>query len=134
MRNVQKYHPYQLLAYATLPDHFHWLLRPDENDGNFSNILHSLKRNFTRNYKKKHHISAPLKLWQSRFWDHLIRNEDDLEKHINYIHWNPVKHRYVQKPEDWPYSTYQYWLKKGLYGPEWSLGVEPTNIGGLNYE
>jgi putative transposase len=133
-RNVQQLYPFQLLAYVILPDHFHWLIKPDNKDGNFSNILQSLKRNFTLNFKNKHEISTPLKLWQPRFWDHVIRSEDDMEKHINYIHWNPVKHAYVKKPEDWLYSTYRHWLKLGFYGPEWSFGEEPSNIAAMDLE
>jgi putative transposase len=133
-KKVQKIYPFRLLAYVIMPDHFHWLIKTENDDGNFSNILHSLKRNFTRNYKKSHGISTPLKLWQSRFWDHVIRSEDDLENHVNYIHWNPVKHGYVKKPEDWLYSTFSHWLKLGFYGPEWGLGGEPSNLAALDFE
>jgi putative transposase len=59
---------------------------------NFTKLIKSVKWNFTWNYKKAHAISTSLKLWQARFWDLIIRNEDDLSKHFDYIHWNPVKH------------------------------------------
>lgn len=134
LHKVQKIKPFRLLAYVILPDHFHWLIKPDDEVGNFSKILHSFKRNFTLNYKKAHDISAPLKLWQSRFWDHVIRNEDDLENHINYTHWNPIKHGFVHRPEDWRWSSYQHWLKNGFYGEDWSLEAEPSKIALLNFE
>lgn len=134
LRNVQKVHPFRSMASVILPDHFHWLMKPEYGDGNFSTILHSIKRNFTLNYKHNHKINKPLQLWQTRFWDHVIRNEDDLENHVHYIHWNPVKHDHVKNPEDWRYSTYRHWLKLGYYGPEWGCGGEPSNIASLDFE
>jgi putative transposase len=54
-------------------------------------------------------------VWQRRFWDHIIRNDHDFEIHLHYIHYNPVKHGFVFNPEDWPYSSYSEWVKRGLY-------------------
>jgi putative transposase len=103
-RKVQEFHPFILLAYVILPDHFHWLLRPHDHEGNISKILHSVKRNFSLNYKTSHQVDHPIHLWQSRFWDHIIRDERDLSMHFDYIHWNPIKHGYVERPEDWSFS------------------------------
>jgi putative transposase len=64
----------------------------------------------------------------------VIRNEDDLENHINYTHWNPIKHGFVHRPEDWRWSSYQHWLKMGFYGEDWSLEAEPSKIALLNFE
>ena len=110
LRRVQTLHPFHLLAYVTLPEHFHWLLWVQDKNGDFSKVLQSVKRNYALNYKRAHEITAPLKLWQARFWDHVIRDERDLERHVDYIHYNPVKHGYVQRPEDWAQSTYGHWL------------------------
>ena len=55
-------------------------------------------------------------LWQRRFWEHQIRDEKDLQRHINYIHYNPVKHELVQNTADWPWSTYHRFVKEGFYG------------------
>ena len=107
--------PFELLAYVILPDHFHWLMKVDDPAGNFSKIMHSIKRNSTLNYKRAHEIQTPISIWQSRFWDHVIRDEADLERHFDYIHWNPVKHGYISKPEDWSYSTYKNWVVEGHY-------------------
>jgi putative transposase len=114
LRKVQNIYTFELLAYVILPDHFHLLLHPENDSGDFSTIIHSLKRNFTVNYKKSHKIITPLKLWQNRFWDHVIRSENDLARHIQYIHWNPVKHGFVQSPEDWDISTFKQWRKEGF--------------------
>jgi len=66
------------------------------------------KRNYTLNCKRAHGFSTPLKLWQARFWDHVIRDGRDLERHFDYIHDNPVKHGCVKWPEDWGESTYSH--------------------------
>ena len=134
MRLVQDIHPFHLLAYVILPNHFHWLMRVGDGDDNFSSVLHSIKRNYTLNFKKAHNISRPFSLWQDRFWDHVIRDECDLNNHFDYIHWNPVKHGYVEWPDDWPHSTFSFWLERGYYEPEWGRGGEPTHIANMNPE
>jgi len=62
-------------------------------------------------------------LWQRRFWEHQIRDEDDLQKHIDYIHYNPIKHGLVKNIEDWPWSTYHKFVSEGLY-----QGVTPNDV------
>lgn len=133
LRAVQVIHPFRLLAYVILPNHLHWLLRPGDDQGNFSAVMHSIKRNYTLNYKKAHGIVKPLHLWQDRFWDHVVRDADDLQRHFDYIHWNPVKHGYVRDPEMWPYSTYRHWLDLGYYEPGWGA-TEPDAIEGCEFE
>jgi putative transposase len=134
LRRVQEIHPFHLLAYVILPDHFHWLMRVDEESGNFSVVLHSIKRNYTLNFKKTHNISTHFNLWQGRFWDHIIRDERDLTNHFDYIHWNPTKHGYTPKPEDWPQSTYLHWLERGYYELGWGWDDEPAHIANMNLE
>ncbi len=133
MRLVQELHPFHLLAHVTLPDHFHWLLLTSDPKGDFSEVMQSAKRNLTQNYKRAHALRAPLKLWQRGFWDHVVRNEKDLEKGFDYIHFNPVKHGYVLRPEDWPHSTYRHWLERGYYELGWGY-AEPRGIEGMDME
>jgi len=106
LERVQNIHPFDLIAYVILPDHFHWLIRPRNEDCNFSSIMHSFKRNFTVNVKKTIGYRRSMRLWQPGFWDHVIQSEKDFRNHIAYIHWNPVKHGYVEQPEQWPHSSY----------------------------
>jgi len=134
MHRVQEIHPFRLLAYVILPDHFHWLMRVDEESGNFSIAMHSIKRNTTLNYKKARGITGSLNLWQERFWDHIVRDVRDFHNHFDYIHWNPVKHGYVQRPEDWPHSTYRHWLDRGYYELGWGHAGEPPNIVDMSFE
>jgi len=97
-------------------------------------VLHSIKRNYTLNFKKAHNFASPFSLWQDRFWDHVIRDERDLINHFDYIHWNPVKHGYVEWPEDWPHSTYAFWLERGYYEPGWGHGAELMHIANMDLE
>ena len=134
MRSVQEVHPFHLLAYVILPDHFHWLMQVEDEDGNFSKVLHSIKRNYTLNFKKANNIRTSFSVWQKRFWDHVIRDERDLNNHFDYIHWNPVKHGYLQRPEDWAQSTYLFWLEHEYYELGWGHNGEPANIVGMECE
>jgi putative transposase len=106
VKRVREMHPFEIFAHVILPDHFHWLIQPTMKDGNFSTIMHSFKRNYTINLKKALGINKPARFWQTGFWDHKIRSEKDFVNHINYIHWNPVHHGFVNKPEDWSHSSY----------------------------
>jgi len=121
LHNVQQLHPFTLLAYVFLCDHFHILIQPTAAS-NFSQIMHSLKPNFTKTYKKTHGLSTSqsMQFWQKRFWDHVIRDDRDSENHIHYIHLNPVKHGYVSDPWSWLDSSYIGWKKRGLYPPAFS--------------
>ena len=134
LRRVQEMRPFRLLAYVIMPDHFHWLMRAENEKGDFSGILHSVKRNFTFNFKKAYAIDAHVSLWQDRFWDHVIRDDRDLGNHMDYIHWNPVKHGYVQKPEDWSHSTYLHWVERGYYELGWGRMREPPSVVGMSFE
>jgi len=134
LASVNEINPFELLAYVVLPDHFHWLMKVDEPSGNFSRVMHSVKRNITQNYKHIHDVQTSLNIWQRGFWDHVIRDERDLELHCDYIHWNPIKHGYVTQPEDWPYSSYKVWVGKGVYEIGWGWKKEPKNIKYMDFE
>ena len=127
LNNVKNLHPFTMLGYVFLPDHFHLVFQPT-GESNFSDIMHSLKPNFTKEYKKLIGLSPSqsMKFWQKRFWDHVIQDDYDLENHLHYIHYNPVKHGYVKDPRDWHDSSYLAWEKRGLYFPyfDWD---EPKN-------
>ena len=131
---VKEIYLFELLAHVVLPDHFHWLMQLDNPSGNFSKVMQSIKRNYTRNYKSAHNVQKSLSIWQRGFWDHVIRDEQDLENHLDYIHWNPIKHGYVNRPEDWPCSTYRDWVGLGVYETGWGWVEKPNNINGMDFE
>lgn len=122
LHNVQDHHPFQMRAYVFLPDHFHLLIRP--HDGTtFSDVMHSLKRNFSIEYKAALGIHGRMRFWQKGFWDHLIRDENDFAHHLDYIHYNPVRHGLVTHPEDWPHSSFLAWRKRSVYRDRWGWSI-----------
>jgi putative transposase len=133
MRKLMLLHLFEMMAYTIMPDHFHWLIKLPQENPNFSKILLSFKGNFTYQYKKIHNSSTPLTLWQRRFWDHVIRDEKDFCVHLDYIHWNPVRHGFVKEPEHWIHSSFKSWVENGYYETGWS-GEEPKTIRELNFE
>jgi putative transposase len=134
LKVVQTLHPFHLMAYVIMPDHFHWLMTLPEDKPNFSEVIHSIKRNFVINYKKAHKIHTPTKIFQSRFWDHVIRSETDLRNHIDYIHWNPVKHGYSPTVDIWQHSSYSFWEARGYYAADWGSSGEPEYLTKMNYD
>ena len=118
MRRVQELHPFRMWGYVFLPDHFHCMFQPT-GESNFSRIMHSIKTNFTYQHKKQIGETGSLRFWQQRFWDHVIRSPEDFANHLDYIHYNPVKHGYVERPEAWPHSSYGEWRKRGAYAERW---------------
>jgi putative transposase len=132
MRDVRQIKPFKPLAYSIIPDHVNLLIKPT-GEANISRIMLSIQRTFTLTYKEVYGITRSLSLWQSRFWDHIIRDEDDLRRHVDYIHFNPVKHGLVARPEDYSHSSYRYWLKKGYYAEGWGHS-EPENLKGMDFE
>ena len=133
LHHVKELHPFLMLGYVFLPDHFHLLFHPT-GKSNFSQIMHSLKPNFTKAYKEQVNISGRMKFWQRRFYDHIIRDETDLHHHLDYIHYNPVKHGLVTKPEEWQHSSFLAWKERGAYPDQWGWNSLPQTIKGMDLE
>ena len=110
-KTVKQNHPFHINSIVVLPDHLHTIWTLPENDCNYSKRWQLIKKHFSRALPdtEARNNSRTRKgergIWQRRFWEHRIRNEDDLNQHTQYIHNNPVKHNYCQKPEDWPFSS-----------------------------
>ena len=115
-------HPTRALAHVVLPDHVHLLWSLPE-DGDFSLRVRLLKHAMTRK------LGATSTVWQQRFWDHVIRDENDLHRHLDYIHYNPVKHGWVRRAIDWPDSSFRHWVRRGWYASGWGQISSP--IGGF---
>jgi len=117
-------HPFIIDAVVVLPDHVHILMTLPEGDADFPNRWHLIKRRFTEAVIKSgasvaRHRNSELALWQRRFWEHTIRDEHDLERHVDYIHFNPVKHGLVTKVCDWPYSSFHRYVRAGILPLDW---------------
>jgi putative transposase len=129
LRSVIKYvrsnHEFRIDAIVILPDHIHMIMTLPENDSLFSKRISLIKSSFSRKIKKNEIISSSRKskrergLWQRRFWEHAIRNDLDFENHVNYIHYNPVKHGLVQRVVDWPYSSFHKFVRDGILPRNW---------------
>ncbi len=119
INKVKKNHPFSLNAIVILPDHLHCLWKLPENDHDFSTRWRLIKRFFSMEIKTSSNQRKEKEVWQRRFWEHIIRDEHDWQKHIDYIHYNPVKHGLVKSPGEWEHSSFNYWVEKGLYEPEW---------------
>ncbi|MCB0223669.1 MAG: transposase [Anaerolineae bacterium] len=131
-RLVMENHPFTIEAIVILPDHLHciWTLPP--SDANFSTRWRLIKSHFSRNCDSRYHgcLSASRQskqeraIWQRRFWEHLIRDEADFIQHVDYIHYNPVKHGLVTAPQAWPHSSFHRFVQAGQYDEDWGAGVE----------
>ena len=105
VEKVKSRYSFELDAYCILPDHLHLLITLPTDQKDFSTIMKEFKKKATKDLRKI--IGVPqLKIWQARFWEHTIRNERDMQIHFDYIHYNPIKHLYVDDPLDWEWPSY----------------------------
>ena len=132
-KNVIQYYKFDLIAYSILPDHIHCIIKP-ENIENYSKIVKSLKYSFTKNFNVGLVNPTYKKLWQNRFWEHTIRDENDLNTHLNYIHYNPVKHKLVNNVNEWKYSSFHKFVEQNLYDMNWGSSSDIENIKDLDFE
>ena len=122
--HVKKQRPFEIIAIVILPEHLHCLWQLPEDDINYAGRWRAIKSRFTRSLLKSgvslhKNNRGEYKLWQARYWEHTIRNESDLLQHIDYIHYNPVKHGWVESVADWPYSSFHDFVKKGKIERNW---------------
>ncbi len=126
LRETRRVRPFDLLAIVVLPDHLHCVWRLPEGDADNANRWAQIKSYVSRRLPKEepcsqYRISRRERgLWQRRYWEHLIRNEDDLGRHVDYLHLNPVKHGHVSRACDWPYSSFRQWVARGVYALDWA--------------
>ena len=124
-RITRKKRPFQHDAVVILPDHLHciWTLPPDDAD--YAHRWRLIKSHFSRSLMNKGVISkrnqkGEYDVWQRRFWEHTIRDEADYQTHVNYIHFNPVKHSLVSRIADWPYSSFHRFVRLGHIESDWA--------------
>ena len=135
IRDVRQLYPFSAEAWVLLPDHMHCLWQLPEGDKDYSLRWGLIKKNFTKeakiwlktpeaiNSRKKHREGT---VWQRRFWEHMIRDEQDFSAHADYIHYNPVKHGLSKAPMDWTYSSFHRFVREGLYPKDW--GAAPIEL------
>ena len=125
---VRARHPFEITAVCVLPDHLHLLVKLPEHDQNYPMRLRLIKAKFSRALPKTETVSPSRRhknergIWQRRYWEHEIRSQEDLNAHIDYIHINPVKHGYVTRVADWPYSSFHRYVRQGILPADWAGG------------
>lgn len=113
-------HPFDIDALVVMPDHLHclWTMPPD--DDNYPTRWRLIKSYFSKNCG----LEKPI--WQNRYWEHTIRDEKDMNLHMDYIHFNPVKHKLVNHVKNWKYSTFHYCVALGFYPENWGNQINES--------
>ncbi|MCM1338677.1 MAG: transposase [Muribaculaceae bacterium] len=142
LKNTMSLYKYEIIAICILPEHIHLILHP-EDINNYPKIISTIKHYFSRNvgqvcptdklkigYKNK----REKRIFQRRYWEHTIRNEEELNNQIDYIHYNPVKHGYAQNVKDWKHSSFHKFVTQGYYKETWGSFEDTKNIQHLDFE
>jgi putative transposase len=126
--------PFELDAIVLLPDHLHLILTLPLGDADFSTRLAAIKATFTRDHLKaggRERRRSPSRVahrnrgvWQKRFWEHAVRDADDLNNHLDYVHYNPVKHGLSSCPHGWEHSSFGRWVERGGYDRHWQCACD----------
>jgi len=136
-RSVRAQHPFHIEAIVILPDHLHcvWMLALGDTD--FSTRWSLIKGHFSRAIEKGERIStqsyarlSERGLWQRRFCEHLICDQADFNRHVDYIHWNPVRHGWVRRVSDWPHSSFHAFRRRGIDPEDWGGENVPSLAAG----
>ena len=120
--------PFNEIATVILPDHLHTIWRLPDDDFDYPGRWRAVKSLFIRLLVKSgvhlvRNNRGEYRVWQSRYWEHTIADEQDLRSHIDYIHYNPVKHGHVDKVSAWPYSSFHRYVQAGTLPPDWGGGA-----------
>ena len=128
-REERAHHTFEIDAIVILPDHLHCLWVLPENDTRFSMRWSAIKGRFTALFlsaggtetgrSESRRKRGERGIWQRRFWEHVIRDEVDYERHLDYIHYNPVKHDLARCPHEWSHSSFAKWVRQGAYDADW---------------
>jgi putative transposase len=129
-RSVHRMRPFQTIAICILPDHLHAIWALPQSDSDFSSRWSQIKSGFSRELPASVSMSSSQVakrergIWQRRFWEHTIRDQLDLTRHIDYIHINPVKHGHVTCVRDWPHSSFHRFVEQDMLPQDWGGDVK----------
>ena len=129
-RKVKQRHPFEINAIVILPDHLHCIWTLPDGDADFSLRWREIKSAFSRQlpsleYQNNSRLQRNERgIWQRRFWEHQIRDEVDYQRHVDYIHYNPVKHSYVNNVSAWSHSSFHRFVDRGIYPQDWGSSVD----------
>jgi putative transposase len=132
-RSVKNEHPFEVTAVVILPDHLHciWTLPPGDTD--YPTRWKKIKAAFSHGLPMTESRSASRitkgerGIWQRRFWEHTLRDEADLQRHVDYIHYNPVKRGHATSAMAWPHSSFRKFVARGIYPVDWAVDPRETS-------
>ncbi|KAF0192028.1 MAG: hypothetical protein FD165_1362 [Gammaproteobacteria bacterium] len=133
--DVKRELPFELIAMVVLPEHLHCVWTLPDGDADYPTRWKKIKAAFSRGIPKGERRSASRiakgerGLWQRRYWEHTLEDEDDLRRHVDYIHYNPVRHGHVRCVKEWPYSTFHRDVREGIYPADWAGGASDAEHG-----
>ncbi len=135
-RMTRRERPFVIDALVVLPEHLHTVWTLPAGDDDYAGRWRSIKSRFTHGLIKTgmgltRNAKGEYDLWQRRYWEHTIRDERDLTRHVDYIHFNPVKHGLAKAVHEWPYSTFHRFVQQGLCSPDWAGGGVETDDEGF---
>lgn len=143
MREEMAARPFEVVAIVLLPDHLHTVWKLPPGDANYSQRWSSIKEEFTRRYLRGGGTEGAVSssrakrrergVWQRRFWEHTVQDEEDLRGCVDYIHCNPVKHGMAPRARDYPWSSFAQFVESGDYDPDWGSLLSPE-IPGAEWE
>jgi putative transposase len=126
---VKSLRPFEIPGIVLMPDHCHCIWKLPDDDDDFSTRWQMIKQRFTKVFMARgnHNFAVSASrikrgeagVWQRRFWEHLIKDQHDFARHIDYIHYNAVKHGYVRCPHQWEHSSFHRWVRQGIYKSDW---------------
>ncbi|MDB5801494.1 MAG: transposase like family protein [Rhodocyclales bacterium] len=134
-RYVAERHPFIIDAAVILPDHLHAIWTLPEGDTDYATRWMLTKAAFSRALPRTEPIIPSRKskgergIWQRRYWEHQIRDEDDFARHVDYIHFNPVKHGHAARVADWPHSSFHRYVSQGMLAADWSGDANGGRLG-----
>lgn len=132
-RRTMEKHPFQIDAIVILPDHLHTVWRLPDGDADYSLRWRLIKHFVATGVYATTNERGEKLVWQRRFREHAIRDEDDWRNHVDYVHYNPVKHGYVRRPGDWRWSSFERAVRLGWYGKDWGA-LDPPDLRGMDFE
>ena len=132
-RQVMAQRPFAVDGMVILPDHLHCLWRLPPGDADYATRWRLIKHHFSVALSAGRNRRREKAVWQRRYWEHVIRDQDDWQRHMDYIHYNPVKHGFAPGPGEWPHSSFAQAVAKGWYDSNWGR-TEPPTLHGLDLE
>ena len=124
LRRIHQQRPFVIDAIVIRPEHLHTIWKLPAGDTDYATCWQPIETDFTRQIGatgdcSPRHANGEPALWQRRYWKHQIRDDTDYQKHIDYIHFNPVRHGYARHVADWPYSAFHRFVRQGLLPSDW---------------